>query len=1066
VATLTLIQCSEEDAGLQDALGVLQKLSKASQTREILWGSPNPHRQSGGPPTRAWIIQEGFLDEVDLDLEIANAGALTTINIFTVCSFMLEESKQDSLIRSTTKFINDLKGRIAQTTTTNDYRLFFPRFEELRPSSGFFQSIGCTNLIAIPEDREFPQTVAYPLSNTSGTDRFSWHMAGEILSLASLWKTMDGNLLFEAPPAVGGNPTAHLVRSFTRSAVSAYHSPDELLNAKSDLPAPEDFGRPPHPGKAIEECALGAYPDNFIAYEEPAFNPKKTVSGRQAIALITKRIISDLVHLPRTVKNGLQNELAAATDEIAQSLVGGQSWMQVGTGKTIGDSPTLPEGEGPTHDDVQARIRGIAASFADHSFTAPPEDWDQLLTATLGSIDGSKANEFHDENFVTVDRTKLIPTTGGNHLETSVESLGGFPQDLLIDYDAYQEVEEEAVEETTDEETSVDEEPGSEETVDEETSVDEEPGSEETVDEETSVDEEPGSEEEQPATLLNLISRRFASQRERSHEIAASSIERQLTLPSPYGHDFASSSRAVKYFFFCSFVLLFLAVGTLIRPVRELLAFEGFSAALRLKLFALLSAIIAIPVGLLFLPQKEAKARIYLIVLLAAIAGGLTIIILEAPRIGESIYGSELLSGTLSWLLTIAIVSSIIFAMVIGFRRTKSMTSGWAYLARRSLLILGPIYGIIMYLIGFNQVDPQWGFAKSVIGRDSLLFKVTVVVAIVAFLTSGIIVSVSKFQNEKRLDIYKAEQSYLEQKAQSAIYVRENLSQHHIEWLGTAAVLQRLIAHPFGDTETMGVRTASTPFGSEIILKYKTITLNLTKSGKEVFKSRAKPELSPPGWLTNSYRLASDSFINDPKANSEDDTLPEHCSFPWASAEESPLNEEFTYGRGTRWPFAHAFYNGEFDETLRSSADEKLKEIILEIFLDDPTSWKSEGTQNGTRGLSDIFSEILPSDEAATQFSMGMFGDHDARFKGTRDMTTAFAWPDNVELPTSAPAPTSIAKHQNINSSVIFQAIRVDISNSTDLAELGPDSPPSGPPDSPSGPPDSSSDNNSSLFGG
>ncbi|MBT6201439.1 MAG: hypothetical protein HOI21_13040 [Bacteroidetes Order II. Incertae sedis bacterium] len=499
--------------------------------------------------------------------------------------------------------------------------------------------------------------------------------------------------------------------------------------------------------------------------------------------------------------------------------------------------------------------------------------------------------------------------------------------------------------------------------------------------------------------------------------------------------------------------------------MREILAFEGFSAALRLKLFALLSAIIAIPVGLLFLPKKEQPARIYLIVLLAAIAGGFTVIILEAPRIGESIYGSELLSGTLRWLLTTVIVSFIIFAMVIGFQRTKSMTSGWAYQARRSLFILGPIYGIIMYLIGFNQLDPQWGFAKSIIGQDSLLFKVTVVVAVVAFLTSGIIVSVSKFQNEKRLDVYKAEQSYLEQKAQSAIYVREYLSQHHIEWLGTAAVLQRLIAHPFGNTETMSVHTASAPFGSEIILKYKTITLNLTKSGKTVFKGKAKPELSPPGWLTNSYRLVRDSFINDPKVNSEDETLPEHCSFPWAAAEESPLNEEFTYGRGTRWPFAHAFYNGELDETLRSSADEKLKEIILEIFLNDPTSWKSETKQNGASTLSDIFSEIVPSNEAPTQFSMGMFGDHDARFKGTRDMTSTFAWPDNVGLPTGTPAPTSIAKHQNINSSVIFQAIRVDVSNSTDLDELGPDSSTT-PPPPPSGSPNPPPDNDSSLFGG
>jgi hypothetical protein len=80
-------------------------------------------------------------------------------------------------------------------------------------------------------------------------------------------------------------------------------------------------------------------------------------------------------------------------------------------------------------------------------------------------------------------------------------------------------------------------------------------------------------------------------------------------------------------------------------------------------------------------------------------------------------------------------------------------------------------------------------------------------------------------------------------------------------------------------------------------------------------------------------------------------------------------------------------------------------------------------------------------------------------------MTSTFAWPDNVGLPTGTPAPTSIAKHQNINSSVIFQAIRVDVSNSTDLDELGPDSSTT-PPPPPSGSPNPPPDNDSSLFGG
>jgi hypothetical protein len=258
----------------------------------------------------------------------------------------------------------------------------------------------------------------------------------------------------------------------------------------------------------------------------------------------------------------------------------------------------------------------------------------------------------------------------------------------------------------------------------------------------------------------------------------------------------------------------------------------------------------------------------------------------------------------------------------------------------------------------------------------------------------------------------------------------------------------------------MDTRTAFNPIGSEDIFKYKTITLSLTEEGTDAFMDNAIPALSPAGWLTASYRLTRDAFISDPKANTSGDLPPEHCTYPW-SPPETVFNKDLVKGRGTRWPFTHAFYEGALDEELRSVADKKLEEVILNTFLNVKNSWKSDATTTETPALSAIFEEIAPSPTDKAQFSMGMFGGHKARFSGSKEMETLFAWPDNVDVPEETSEPTFRATHQNVNNSIIFQAVRLDISGPIAIDELGP-APIEG--DS-SGPHPDDPDDNRPLFG-
>ena len=74
--------------------------------------------------------------------------------------------------------------------------------------------------------------------------------------------------------------------------------------------------------------------------------------------------------------------------------------------------------------------------------------------------------------------------------------------------------------------------------------------------------------------------------------------------------------------------------------------------------------------------------------------------------------------------------------------------------------------------------------------------------------------------------------------------------------------------------------------------------------------------------------------------------------------------------KGRRWPFCYRGYNGDFDGHIRTTTEQKLNEILLKTFLDDPNSYQvgitSYGIQNeSSDSLANDFSKILPSENSS-----------------------------------------------------------------------------------------------------
>ena len=219
-------------------------------------------------------------------------------------------------------------------------------------------------------------------------------------------------------------------------------------------------------------------------------------------------------------------------------------------------------------------------------------------------------------------------------------------------------------------------------------------------------------------------------------------------------------------------------------------------------------------------------------------------------------------------------------------------------------------------------------------------------------------------QDENYLNIYEEESRWL-------IHHMEDASKHYktadllrTHWFGTAAVLHRLLKHPFGNLNNLQLQTAFRPVSSDEFLKMKTIDLELTEVGKQEFKNAAIPSLTPSGWILKQYQLASDAFLRNDELNFSDRTPSCQCFFPFYALEDATDLEEIN-GKGTRWPLCDCFFAGTLDPVLRDSANETLTDTLLSIYMGVENSWKAQDGSGKTIPLQEEYSRIAPQEGEA-----------------------------------------------------------------------------------------------------
>jgi hypothetical protein len=337
-------------------------------------------------------------------------------------------------------------------------------------------------------------------------------------------------------------------------------------------------------------------------------------------------------------------------------------------------------------------------------------------------------------------------------------------------------------------------------------------------------------------------------------------------------------------------------------------------------------------------------------------------------------------------------------------------------------------------IIGINRSTYLPGWSDDVRHRF-LIF--CLIVAAATFVISNIAAAVIDVRKEWVYNNLESDLEYLKEQMLQTGVEKRVASNLHVHWLGTAAVLERLIRLPYGPTSEVENAGVGRGVGPVPVRKFGDTVLNLTESGLDDFYDKVKPIVSPPRYLNNQYQRISSAFAREQAATRRgtgqfESFEPEHCTYP-LSLEDALTS---TAG-GLRWPFAHRVYAGEFDEALRQSVESELGDALLETFVREPGWLRSAAGHLPTEGLRSEFANIVPPE--TVDLPTGNLGEMVAARIGPSTMTPYVWWPSDIgRMDPPRPHLEGLfhSSSENVGRSLILQAVRADISDEIRLSVL------------------------------
>ena len=836
-----------------------------------------------------------------------NFAQLKVMRVITLLSDDKSEDIISSLISGSAKLRSSQK-KLALHLEVQEYRVFSSDISGEPPRKGFFEQGMHGNLVVIPLDSSVHGVVSRPVVK-SNLPMMVDHISTEIATIFCLWREMDDEILGTLKVRSTGNADDVFIR-FVSSRVSILKCPPlpvaDLISASGDLPTVNKYFPAPEPEAGLKRLIPKIYPQKLVfETEDMPDGIEESVRGRGYVLKYVKDVFVASLLMPKYLFQGLQSEVDEMSGIALQEAVGGnESTIKVLFPTSINT---------PVTNQVSPQyINSVIEKISEKSET-PVLDaigantWKEIVSSILSVVDGSESGSelrraLGDEKFLLTSRSSLGP---------AVDKLD---QTLVEIYGIETSEKGESI-------NQLNQEPDGDLGV-------ESLGSEQIHDATVAVEQ---PEKEVTTTsdsiavhhvrnLLTSISEEIANNIRKSRERAGEMLRNLNDLPNKFGaRNVEGISTAVNMAVLLGISILYLTLGT-VTPARYWLSLERLTPSVRELLWALSSTVVFCigAAGLFLRAGKKWQSSFIAFTSLSVLAIGAEVVFFDQIRN----FISKFKFVPFSELIGIFILIAVIAVVLISASRNRLSNS----VLRRKysnlvllLLLVHVVIGVTAYL-GQDQSILQKSLPDS---RRLGLAALGLVFSLALLVTSAIVVGVVIVRERHKLNKAALELDWCIDELHKSADAQRRLNAAKIQWLGTAAVVARVLQLPLGAEASRLVERSPSTNSFSRALKCDVSVLNLSVKGEQALSARVRQLFIRDGWLTRQYSIMIEEYRNEisvllglDKEETKNES-PENC--PAVPSFEDVLKGD---AMGGRWSFLKSVYGGRYDEALIAVAGE------------------------------------------------------------------------------------------------------------------------------------------------
>lgn len=1034
---IALVLHHARDAVVARALAVWAELSGASQLSPFMCVEHRPFVEDDPTPldlgrsTR--LLSDGAWTQVGLMFTLHGLGELSRVDIVTVCTASLDQTQQAELARADVMLRHDLRRVMPEATPVSSHRVWVPHYGDavMAPDAAFASPEASSALVVLPVDRQFERAAAMPVSGAGPDDVYAWHVAAEVASIAGLWSTMDGAPLeFVETAASGvGRPLVRLVRSMCRAARIQTPSPEQSLDGTGLLPLTPGLLPAPDDAFMVKAAAPHIYPSTFrvlTGTQVDIGDGARTEDGdddaphRMLRGLIP---LSEEVHVRRlaveTISSVLDRDDAAADaasqlDDYIADTVAIAPWTE----PLARDVALGVEVSSTADAEAQALLDSTRAPVSIEA--VPVQGWDELLDGVFGMADATHVSEgiraaATSARYVVVNPHALAPDAEA--LTTALSALDG-------DEHRHTDGRYRKADSAGD---LVDLDPGDLRSDDEMAAATD--LADLTEDAAPGMEQRAGPDQHGKASLLIEVTGQFDAEIEQSER----DVERQIELlHARMRHENRPEPGVTSFVAYALLASVLIGIGSLLTltGLREVITPDRLSEQSRVVSFLSLALVATLPPVLRLTPSRSWSAQVRLTLVAAIYAGTAAAVIVAAPAIEESPLdrpGQWLPAGA----VVLIVMSLAIAAWIRGFAGDRALLGPLAALVGDRAAGAVPFaYAFVMAVaaLNFDQTAPAV-FEN----RNWRLLTVLLAVAVAVAIATGGLVRLVRRRDRRQVSEWRQRIDELVDGCELGSARTAALKVLKTHWLTTAAVVARLVHRPFGLHRAAAVPHDPAPAVRKLLM----FDLELTDETRDAYLGELLPELASSGWLREQYRRMSSRFVSSERSRfgiGADDYMPppEHCTYPMSL--QSVMSAE---GSGPRWRFAERVYAGDFDSVLYEAAEDASIRAMAATFMSEQIAVSLGPADSGRQTLPQLLGELLPSGEARLPS-----GTLPPSTESPPEYQSLVWWPQAVSMPPeSAPTPYQ-CRHLREQGTILFHAVRVDISEPVGMERVTPISEP------------------------